>query len=104
MTYLGIDIGTSGVKTVLMDEDQRVVASETAALEVCRPHPGQSEQDAESWVAATLATVDALKANHPNEIAAVRPAALLSMPTKWRRAEPGRSETSVTTAMPRRAA
>ena len=51
--YLGIDIGTSAVKTVLVDGEQRVVASESVALEVQRPHPGFSEQDPDSWVAAT---------------------------------------------------
>src|SRR3954451_16596580 len=69
--YLGIDIGTSGVKTVLVDGEQRVVASETVALEVQRPHPGQSEQDPESWVTATIATIDELARDHPKEIAAV---------------------------------
>ncbi|MDQ0475471.1 xylulokinase [Labrys wisconsinensis] len=69
--YLGIDIGTSAVKTVLVDADQRVVATQSVALVVSRPRPGFSEQDPDAWVAATLATIDALKASHPRELAAV---------------------------------
>jgi len=69
--YLGIDIGTSAVKTVLVDADQRVIASASAALEVSRPKPGFSEQEPDAWVAATIATIDALKASHPRELAAV---------------------------------
>ena len=40
--YLGIDLGTSGVKVMLMDETQEVVGSATAALTVSRPRPGWS--------------------------------------------------------------
>ena len=54
--YLGIDIGTSGVKAVLIDAEQTVVASGSAALEVSRPHPGWSEQDPESWWTAARAS------------------------------------------------
>ncbi len=70
--YLGIDIGTSSVKVVLIDADQRLVASESQPLEVQRPHPNWSEQDAESWVAATSSAIDALCRDHPKELAAVR--------------------------------
>jgi xylulokinase len=70
--YLGLDIGTSSVKGVLMDGDQRIVASESAALEVSRPHPGWSEQDPESWWAALEAVVDGLKAEAASALAAVR--------------------------------
>jgi xylulokinase len=46
--YLGIDLGTSGVKLVLADEEQRVVAQATAELTVSRPRPLWSEQDPEA--------------------------------------------------------
>jgi xylulokinase len=70
--YLGLDIGTSSVKVVLIDENQRVVASETAPLEVSRPHDGWSEQDAESWWTATEAAVSRLAAKNRKAIAAVK--------------------------------
>ena len=69
--YLGIDIGTSSVKAVLIDSDQHILASASEPLEVQRPHPGWSEQDAESWVAATSSAIDALAKMHPQEIARV---------------------------------
>lgn len=69
--YLGIDIGTSSVKTVLMDEDQKILASATEAYPVSRPHPGWSEQDPEDWWTATVKTIDALAKSHAKDVAAV---------------------------------
>ncbi|SDD94208.1 xylulokinase [Paracoccus isoporae] len=51
--YLGIDLGTSGVKALLMDDAQQVLASATAPLTVSRPHPGWSEQAPSDWIEAT---------------------------------------------------
>jgi xylulokinase len=68
---LGIDLGTSGVKALLLDDGQpRAVAS--APLAVSRPHPGWSEQDPAEWWRATSDCLDALKAEHPRTLAAVR--------------------------------
>ncbi len=58
--YLGIDIGTSSVKALLLDDRGEVVAQAAEALEVSRPSPGFSEQDPDSWWQATLAAVRAL--------------------------------------------
>jgi xylulokinase len=65
MTYLGLDIGTSSVKALLVDEAQRVVAVGNAALEVSRPHPLWSEQDPEAWWQGTLAAVAEVRAAAP---------------------------------------
>ncbi|MDS9467728.1 xylulokinase [Paracoccus sp. MBLB3053] len=62
--YLGIDLGTSGVKATLIDEAQRVLRSETARLAVQRPHPNWSEQDPADWIAATRKAVGALARSH----------------------------------------
>ena len=70
--YLGLDLGTSGVKALLMDDAQRVVASATGDLEVSRPHPGWSEQDPASWIEAAEAAVMTLKASHARALSAVR--------------------------------
>ena len=70
--YLGIDVGTSSVKAVLMDADQRILASQTEPLTVERPHPNWSEQDPDSWVAATSAVIDALCKAHPDDVKRVR--------------------------------
>lgn len=68
--YIGIDIGTSEVKALLLDPDQRVIGSAGAALSVSRPHPGHSEQDPADWWTATQAALAALRAAHPAEYAA----------------------------------
>ncbi len=69
--FLGLDYGTSAVKALLVDGEQRVVATESVALSVSRPLPGHSEQDPADWWQATLGATDALKRSHPAELAAV---------------------------------
>ncbi|SFN81304.1 xylulokinase [Sphingomonas sp. OK281] len=58
--FLGIDIGTSGVKAVVLDQHGSVVGQGTAALTVQRPHPLWSEQDPDAWWKATIAAVQAI--------------------------------------------
>ncbi|NMM45468.1 xylulokinase [Rhodospirillaceae bacterium KN72] len=70
--YLGIDLGTSGAKILLMDEDQSVVATRTADLTVSRPAPGYAEQNPDDWVQAIGTAIDGLAASHPREMAALR--------------------------------
>lgn len=67
--YIGLDLGTSGLKGVLIDDNQRVVAEATAPLTVQRPHPGWSEQDPAAWIAATETVLTALGAE---DLSAVR--------------------------------
>eukprot|EP01037_Dinobryon_pediforme_P036585 gene36585-43598_t len=55
--YPGLDIGTSSVKAVLIDESQTLIAEGSSPLTVQRPHPLWSEQDPYSWVVATEAAV-----------------------------------------------
>ncbi|WIW48756.1 xylulokinase [Bradyrhizobium sp. 62B] len=70
--YLGIDLGTSAVKTVLVDDTQRVIASASRPLTIASLQPGHSEQDPAQWIDAAFATLDALKASHGQELAAVK--------------------------------
>ncbi len=70
--YLGIDLGTSGVKATLIDDDQAIVGSGHAALEVSRPQPGWCEQHPRDWIAAAEQAVAALRAAHAEALAAVR--------------------------------
>lgn len=72
MTYLGIDLGTSSVKLLLMAEGQRIVGSASADLSVQRPQSGFSEQNPEDWIAATRKAAEALRAAHPAEWRALR--------------------------------
>lgn len=62
--YIGIDLGTSGVKAILLNEQGDVVASQTEKLTVSRPHPLWSEQDPEQWWQATDCAVKALGLQH----------------------------------------
>ncbi|HXE21705.1 MAG TPA: xylulokinase [Rhodoferax sp.] len=70
--YLGIDLGTSGVKAVLLDEAQQIVAVADAPLEVSRPHPLWSEQDPQAWWQALDHAMQALRRAAPSALAQVR--------------------------------
>ena len=70
--FVGIDLGTSSVKALLVDGEQRVLASAAVPLTVSRPAPGHSEQNPEDWWQAMLTALDALRAGHSAELAAVR--------------------------------
>ncbi len=60
--YLGLDLGTTGLKGVLIDEAQTVVAQAVAPLTVARPAEGWSEQDPADWIAAARKVLGALAA------------------------------------------
>lgn len=51
--YLGIDLGTSEVKALVINENNGVVATHSAPLTIQRPKPHWSEQSPESWWEAT---------------------------------------------------
>lgn len=70
--FLGLDLGTSGVKALLIDDDQRPVASATGELEVSRPRPGWSEQNPADWIGATEEAVGRLRMSHGSALSAVR--------------------------------
>jgi len=56
IAFLGIDIGTSAVKGVLVDQAQHIVAAATRPLTTSQPRPGWSEQAPEDWWRAVEAT------------------------------------------------
>jgi xylulokinase len=68
--YIGLDLGTSGLKGVLIDDRQAILAEATAPLEVSRPHDGWSEQDPATWLTAADAVMRELGARA--DLAAVR--------------------------------
>jgi xylulokinase len=70
--YLGLDLGTSGVKALLIDDEQRIIGSGNGSLEVARPHSGWSEQDPAHWIRATEDAVQELKNSHGKELASVK--------------------------------
>ena len=70
--FLGIDIGTSAAKAVLVDDEERVRAQASAPIEVSRPRPQWSEQNPDDWWRATSDVLAALHATEPGAMAAVR--------------------------------
>ncbi len=70
--YLGIDLGTSAVKVLLLDGQQNIIDSASSALDVERPHPGWSEQDPASWIAASSNALRELKSLHSEQFGKVR--------------------------------
>ncbi len=70
--YLGLDLGTSGVKALLLDDAQAIIATADASLTVQRPRFGWSEQDPAAWIAATEQALDQLQSDWPQQLAAVR--------------------------------
>ncbi len=69
---LGIDLGTSSVKALILSEAGTLVDQASAPLDVSRPRPLWSEQDPEDWWQATVAAIAALRERSPAALAAVR--------------------------------
>jgi xylulokinase len=70
--YLGLDLGTSGLRAVLVDADGTLVASAEQAAPVSHPAPGHSEQDPAHWVDGCRAAIGKLKAEVPEALSALR--------------------------------
>ncbi|HEX9037858.1 MAG TPA: FGGY family carbohydrate kinase [Ktedonobacterales bacterium] len=54
---LGIDVGTTGLKAVLLDPERGVVASAERPHELRSPHPAWAEEDANQWWVTTVSAV-----------------------------------------------
>jgi xylulokinase len=59
---VGLDVGTSGVKGVAIDDDGGVLATATEEYPLSTPRPGWSEQEPEHWWQASRRVLDALPA------------------------------------------
>ncbi len=57
MFLLGLDVGTSSLKAVIIDAAGAVLSTASSAYEVDRPHEGWSEQPPERWWAAACKAV-----------------------------------------------
>lgn len=69
--YLGIDIGTSSVKAVLIDDSGTLIEESNANLVVSRPHPLWSEQNPAHWWAATCDAVIGLNPKMRKNVRAI---------------------------------
>ena len=65
MAHLGIDLGTSGVRVLLIDDDGRPVGAAERPCRAAHPHPGWSEQDPAQWVAALDGAIADLRGTYP---------------------------------------
>ena len=65
--YIGIDLGTSGVKTILIDYNQDILATAHSPLTVQSPQDGFNEQDPNSWIKATEICLAELKKQKSKE-------------------------------------
>ena len=63
--FIGLDLGTSGLKAILIDDGQHILAEATAPLEVNRPFDGWSEQAPATWLDAADTVMRALGAQVP---------------------------------------
>ncbi|KVG27784.1 xylulose kinase [Burkholderia diffusa] len=70
--YLGIDLGTSEVKVLLLAPDGTVIGTAGTPFSVSRPHPRWAEQHPDDWWQGTLAALAALRERHPQAFAQVR--------------------------------
>lgn len=70
--YVGIDLGTSSVKCVLLNDAWQIVATSSQSLSVSRPQASWSEQHPDDWWRAVDAGMLALKTQHPLEFAAIK--------------------------------
>lgn len=62
--FIGIDLGTSGVKVILTNTEGELVASASSSLALSMPHPMWSEQDPQHWWDATCECLDTLSKSH----------------------------------------
>jgi xylulokinase len=70
--YLGLDLGTSELKAILLAQDHRIIAQAQAALTISQPQPLWSEQAPQDWAAALFTVCDQLAAEHPRAMADIR--------------------------------
>lgn len=70
--YLGFDLGTSGLRTILVTEGGEILGSAEAHYDVSHAHSGWSEQDPAAWIDACQKTLAELRTAHPVAFAALK--------------------------------
>ncbi|MBX2839217.1 MAG: xylulokinase, partial [Gammaproteobacteria bacterium] len=70
--YIGIDLGTSSIKTVLMDDAQAILATSTFDFSVQRPHEQWSEQEPSQWIEGIEHTLGDLASRHKDWMGSVK--------------------------------
>lgn len=70
--YLGLDVGTSGLRALLASDAGDVVGVSDVSYTVSHPQPGWSEQDPQDWIKACAQAVAQLRSKHASEFAGLR--------------------------------
>lgn len=70
-TFIGLDIGTSAVKAVLVDNDQHLLASASYGYAIDYPRHGWAEQDPSQWWKAIETVMDQLRLAAPAAVGRV---------------------------------
>ncbi|MDB2407461.1 xylulokinase [Jannaschia sp.] len=70
--YLGLDLGTSGLKAILTGEAGAILGTADAQYDNPHPRTGWSEQDPADWITACETVLDALAAAHPRQMKDLR--------------------------------
>lgn len=70
--FLGIDVGTSEVKVLLLNDAHKVIGVSGSSLEISRPHVGHSEQAPAAWWTATQLALAELKSKFADQYAAIK--------------------------------
>jgi len=69
--YVGIDLGTSSVKTLLMDKSGVVLRTVSKPYEILMPQPGWTEQDPDAWLHQTITALKELMVGYESQIVAI---------------------------------
>ena len=67
MLYIGVDLGTSAVKLLLMDGAGKILNIVSREYPLSFPHPGWSEQDPADWLRQTVDGIRALTEGFPKD-------------------------------------
>lgn len=70
--YLGLDLGTSGLRGILVDETGTVVCDAEEGISTTTPKPGWSEQDPLDWISACTLVVGKLRQKNARAFAELR--------------------------------
>ena len=70
--YLGLDLGTSGIKALLVKENNAIIGSAEIRFKISHPQKGWSEQNPKDWEFALKKTVKILKSKYSFEFSLLR--------------------------------
>ena len=66
--FIGIDLGTSSIKMILIDQKQNILLHANSSLTVQSPKDGFSEQNPQEWIDSTMECLEALKVKKTKRI------------------------------------